>query len=125
MVNFRRVGTAVLVFALLTGSAAAQSPPQAAPASRKAPPARLVLPEARSLPALTRVQQSAPDRRRDSLWNGALIGAGIGAGSGYLWARNICGTTDDECFAIAGPAGILSGIGIGAAIGAVADALHK
>jgi hypothetical protein len=126
MINFRRVGMAVLLLALLTRNAAAQLPPEAAPAaSRKAPHARLVLPEARSLPALTRVQQGAPDRRRDSVWNGVLIGAGIGAGGGFIWARNICGTTDDECFAIAGPAGILSGIGIGAAIGAVADALHK
>ena len=125
MIYFRSVGMAVLMFALLTRTAAAQLPREAAPASRKAPHARLVLPEARSLPALTRVEQSAQDRRRDSVWNGLLIGAGIGAGGGYIWARNICGTTDDECFAIAGPAGILSGIGIGAAIGAVADALHK
>jgi hypothetical protein len=71
------------------------------------------------------VRQDAPHQRRDSVWNGLLIGGGIGAGSGYIWARSLCGTTDDECFAIAGPAGILSGIGIGAAIGAVADALHN
>jgi hypothetical protein len=85
----------------------------------------LVLPDARSLPPLATARQTAPDHRRDSVWNGALIGAGIGAGGGYVWAHNICGSNDDECFAIAGPVGILSGIGIGAALGAVADALHK
>ena len=172
MVTFHRVGTAVLMLALVTVSTAAEVAAESAPASgaplrdafsnealispgsgmgaagtasdfligRKSDEAKetvkvsptisrgrrgMVLPEPRSLPALVRVQQNVPDRRRDSVWNGALIGAGIGAGGGYIWARNICGTTDDECFAIAGPAGILSGIGIGAAIGAVADALHK
>jgi hypothetical protein len=85
----------------------------------------LVLPDARSLPPLATARQNAPDRRRDSVWNGVLIGGGIGAGGGYVWASNICGSNDSECFAIAGPIGILGGIGIGAAIGAVADALHK
>jgi hypothetical protein len=70
-------------------------------------------------------RQSAPSERRDSVWNGALIGAAIGGAGGYLWARNICGGTDDtECFVISAPVGILGGIGIGAAAGAIADALH-
>ena len=63
--------------------------------------------------------------RRDSVWNGLLIGAGIGTGGGYLWARDICGASDTECFAIAAPVGILGGAGIGAAVGALLDALHK
>ena len=62
---------------------------------------------------------------RDSVWNGLLIGAGIGAGGGYLWARNICGSNDAECFAITAPVGVLGGAGIGAAVGALLDALHK
>jgi hypothetical protein len=67
-----------------------------------------------------------PGERRDSVWNGALIGAAIGGVGGYVWARNICGGTGDtECFVISAPVGILGGIGIGAAIGAVADAVHK
>ena len=62
---------------------------------------------------------------RDSVWNGLLVGAAIGAAGGYLWARNICGSNDAECFAIAGPVGVLTGAGIGAAVGAIADALHR
>ena len=74
----------------------------------------------------SRASQPAPGERRDSVWNGALIGAAIGGAGGYVWARNICGGTDDtECFVISAPVGILAGIGIGAAAGAVADALHK
>jgi hypothetical protein len=63
--------------------------------------------------------------RRDSVWDGALIGAGVGAGSGYLWAYAQCGTNDSECFMIAGTVGIIGGAAIGAVAGAVIDALHK
>jgi hypothetical protein len=63
--------------------------------------------------------------RRDSVWDGLLIGGGIGAAGGYLWARHICGSNDPECFAIAGTVGVLGGFGIGAAIGAIIDALHN
>lgn len=70
------------------------------------------------------VRQDARSRG-DSVWNGALIGAGIGAASGYLWAYAQCGTNDSECFAIAGTVGIIGGAGIGTVVGAVADALHK
>lgn len=69
------------------------------------------------------VQGAAPS---DSVWEGLLIGAGIGAVGGYIWAREICGGTDDtECFLISAPVGILGGVGIGALVGAVADKLHK
>jgi hypothetical protein len=61
---------------------------------------------------------------RDSVWNGLLIGGAVGAAGGFIWAHNICGGDDSECFFIAGPVGVLAGAGIGAAIGAVADALH-
>ena len=137
MARVQTVLTAVLTFALLTANiAAAQVKAEdAQPATGAVSPinsrdprtirASLVLPEARSLPPLEAVRQTVSDRRRDSVWNGTLIGAGIGAGGGYLWARNICGSNDGECFAIAGTIGILGGTGIGAAIGAVADALHK
>lgn len=60
--------------------------------------------------------------RRDSVWNGALIGAGVGAAGGYFWARQLCGTNDAECFAISSRAGVLGGAGIGALIGAILDA---
>ena len=59
------------------------------------------------------------------MWNGLLIGAGIGAGGGYLWARNICGSNDSECFAITARAGVLAGAGIGGAVGALLDALQR
>jgi hypothetical protein len=84
----------------------------------------LVLPQQGSLPALRTQAPEAP-RRRDSVWDGVLIGAGIGAAGGAVWGVTTCGTTDDECFAIAGPAGIITGAGIGAAVGALADALHR
>jgi hypothetical protein len=91
-------------------------------------PAVLATPRVRTFdaPAAPSVRrQSALPQRRDSVWNGALIGAAIGGAGGYLWARNICGGTDDtECFVISAPVGILGGIGIGAAAGAIADALH-
>ena len=91
--------------------------------TRRGVAATLLLPGAGSLPPLARAREHASEKR-DSVWDGALIGAGIGGGGGYIWARNICGAHDTECFAIAGPVGMLSGVGIGAAVGAIADALH-
>ena len=91
--------------------------------TRKGVLASLVLPQRGSLPAL-KAQERAPGGRRDSVWNGTLIGAGVGAAGGAVWGRQICGSNDSECFAIAGPVGILGGVGIGAAVGAIADALH-
>ncbi len=81
--------------------------------------------------AIARAKTDAPLARqaaviktqRDSIWNGLLIGAGAGAVGGYIWARQQCGTNDPECFAITATAGVLGGIGIGAAIGAILDAL--
>ncbi|HSL23136.1 MAG TPA: hypothetical protein VK886_16515 [Vicinamibacterales bacterium] len=62
------------------------------------------------------------DERRDSVWNGLLIGAGIGLGAGLLWGKSLC-PNDDECLAITMPVGGLAGLGIGAAAGAIVDAL--
>jgi hypothetical protein len=72
-----------------------------------------------------RLQAVIKSGRRDSVGEGLLIGAGIGAAGGYVWARHICGSNDPECFAIAGPVGVLGGVGIGATIGAIVDALHN
>jgi hypothetical protein len=60
--------------------------------------------------------------RRDSVADGLLIGAGIGAAGGYLWARQQCGGNDPECAAIANPIGIVVGAAIGATVGAILDA---
>jgi hypothetical protein len=111
MFSSQKVGITALMFALSASVAAAQSH-------------ELVLPRPESLPRLLKARDSASSGRRDSIWNGLLIGAGIGAAGGAIWGLNVCGTTDDECFAIAGPAGIITGAGIGAAIGAIADALR-
>jgi hypothetical protein len=92
--------------------------------TRKGMLASLVLPQPGSLPALAKAQGRASSGRRDSVWNGTLIGAAAGAAGGAVWGRQTCGGNDSECFAIAGPVGILGGIGIGAAVGAIADALH-
>ena len=92
--------------------------------ARKGIRASLLLPQRDSLPALLKAQERAPGARRDSVWNGLLIGAGIGAGGGAVWGRQTCGANDRECFAIAGPVGIITGAGIGAAVGAIADVLH-
>jgi hypothetical protein len=80
-------------------------------------------PIATSVRRETSVASATPPQRgnRDSVWNGILIGAGIGAAGGYIWARHECGN-DAECAAITNPVGILAGAGIGAAIGAVLDA---
>ena len=92
--------------------------------ARKGVRASLILPQRQSLPALQKVQNRAAGERRDSVWNGLLIGAGVGAAGGAVWGRQMCGSNDSECFAIAGPVGIIGGAGIGAAVGAIADALH-
>jgi hypothetical protein len=78
-------------------------------------------------PALRANAQDQPPSqpRSDSVWEGLLIGAAIGGAGGYVWARNICGSDDTECFVITAPVGILGGAGIGALVGAVADKLHK
>jgi hypothetical protein len=88
------------------------------------PAAAVSLRDAKIPSHLVAARQDA-SARRDSVWDGALIGAGVGAGSGYLWAYAQCGTNDSECFAIAGTVGIIGGAAIGAAAGAIVDALHK
>jgi hypothetical protein len=92
--------------------------------TRKGLLASLVLPQPGSLPALAQTPERGVNRRRDSIWNGTLIGAGVGAAGGAVWGLKTCGSNDNECFAIAGPVGIIGGAGIGAAVGAIADALH-
>ena len=91
------------------------------------PPSPLLQPNiiARAAAASHAARQAPSGAKGDPFWDGLLIGAGIGAGGGYVWARNICGRNDRECFFIAAPVGVLVGAGIGAAIGATVDALHK
>jgi len=77
-------------------------------------------------------QVSGRTRGRDSLMNGALIGAGVGALlGGVLAAGDDCDQTDDfggACGLVGGPAvgaGILVGALCGAGIGVVVDALIR
>jgi hypothetical protein len=87
---------------------------------------RLVIPSGVARDAARMRQDQPPSpARSDGVWEGLLIGAAAGGVGGYVWARNICGSNDTECFVITGPVGILGGAGIGAAIGAVIDKLHK
>jgi hypothetical protein len=72
-----------------------------------------------------------PAARRDSLWNGTLIGAGAGFATGFLGlaAYNAKQTASGpiwygEAVGIYTSAGLV-GAGIGAVIGAALDAAHK
>jgi hypothetical protein len=120
----------ILLLAMLVG-------PSPAAASEYVPDyARIRAGLAKPTPVVSPAQVPRPVRRqntpaaritisqRDSVWNGLLIGAGIGATGGYIWARNECGD-DSECAAITNPVGILVGGAIGAAAGAILDALNR
>ena len=68
-------------------------------------------------------QRPAVGGKRDSVWNGILLGAAAGGGGGYLWASAQCDSNDSECSAIATPIGILGGAAIGALVGGIVDAV--
>jgi hypothetical protein len=61
--------------------------------------------------------------QRDSVWNGALIGAGLGAVGAWAFTRYNCGPAgyDDECTYIAAPVGAVTFVPGGAIVGAVID----
>ena len=44
---------------------------------------------------------------------------------GGVWGAGQCSAPDPECAAIAVPAGVLGGAGIGAAVGAVVHAIRR
>jgi hypothetical protein len=79
-------------------------------------------------PAAT-LQSPAPQpaprmvKQIDSVWNGAVIGAGIGAVTGYVWGRELCGGDDDECLIRSVPVGLVIFTPAGAAAGALIDRL--
>ncbi len=65
-------------------------------------------------------------RKRDSLANGMLIGAGIGAAIGMLVVPQVmCGSNDTECSTIVRVVIGLPSIAGGLGIGALVDGLHK
>ena len=64
--------------------------------------------------------------QRDSLWNGILIGAGIGAVAGMLVAPPaFCGSHDSECATIVRVAIGLPAIAGGIGVGALVDGLQS
>jgi hypothetical protein len=70
--------------------------------------------------------QGTQTRERDSLWNGILIGAGVGAAVGMLIAPPaFCGNNDSECAAIVRVAIGLPAIAGGVGIGALVDGLQS
>ena len=91
---------------------------------RPAPPSRFAVKRA-SLPDSPARVTPAGGAFGDSMWDGFLIGAGVGVAGGYLWGRSLCGSNDQECSVISTRAGMLGGAAIGGAIGAIIDALHK
>jgi hypothetical protein len=79
-----------------------------------------------TLPNLAQAQTNQ-SRDRDKLWNGMLIGAGIGAAVGMLVAPPaFCGgNNDSECAAIVRVAIGLPAIAGGIGIGALVDGLQS
>jgi len=65
--------------------------------------------------------QAIPQRRRDSLWNGTLVGAGLGAILGALSGVALLDCSECAGFNVPLTFGVL-GAGAGAAIGAGIDA---
>ena len=68
--------------------------------------------------------QTSSSGDRDKLWNGMLIGAGVGAVAGMLVApQALCGSHDTECAVIVRAAIGLPAIAGGIGIGALVDGL--
>lgn len=67
--------------------------------------------------------QEVTRRRPDPWWNGALVGAAIGAGSGLVVKRLNCGATDCGEGGLVDPGFKLIGAGMGAGVGALVDRL--
>jgi hypothetical protein len=124
------LATTLLVCLVSPGVAAAKDEPDyrriRAALEQPVRPARFAVSKASvSVIRPARSQAVIQSGRRDSVWDGLFIGAAIGAAGGYVWARHGCGSNNPECLAIAGTVGVLGGFGIGAAIGAIVDALHN
>jgi hypothetical protein len=83
-------------------------------------------PTSETLAALTAASGQTPSqpRRRDSLWNGVIIGAGLGAIAGAVSGTAIADCSECAGFNVPLTFGVL-GAGIGAALGAGIDALHE
>ncbi len=106
----------LFALALLQGVAGAQT---------VAPPSRSVEPFGAGRLALAPAEQPpVPPRRKDSLWNGVIIGAGLGALVGAAGSPVISDCSECSGFNVPLTFGVL-GAGIGAAVGAGIDALRN
>lgn len=76
-----------------------------------------------ALPTTEAAQARFLPPQRDSVWNGALIGVGVGAAGAWVFTRANCGPAghDKECAMIAGLASTVTFIPAGAIGGAVID----
>jgi hypothetical protein len=78
-----------------------------------------------ALPSIAQAQTNQNDDR-DKLWNGVLIGAGVGAAVGmFVLPQYFCGAQDTECSTIVRATMGLISIGAGIGIGALVDGLQS
>jgi MFS family permease len=120
---FSRLMVFACALTLLPAAAAAQAAVAATPVK----PAALVRAAStidESLPARTENSSLKPPRRKDSLWNGTLMGAGVGAVFGALIGSTLLDCSECSGFNVPLTFGVL-GAGVGAGIGAGIDALHQ
>ena len=69
--------------------------------------------------------QTGSTKKHDSIWNGILIGAAVGAVVGMALAPPaFCSPNDPECTAIVRTVIGLPSIGVGIGVGALVDGLH-
>ena len=78
-----------------------------------------------TLPNVAQAQSNQNDDR-DKLWNGVVIGAGVGAAVGmFVFPQYFCGAQDTECSTIVRATMGLISIGAGIGIGALVDGLQS
>ena len=69
--------------------------------------------------------QTTAKTKHDRIWDGMLIGAGVGALVGFgLAPKAFCSRNDPECTAVVLLAIGLPSVGVGIGVGALVDGLH-
>ena len=114
MFRLHGASLAILILALFADLAAAQSAPSITPT-------RLITAE--SAPAMSNLAQASAGTRRDSVWNGALIGLGAGIGAAAALDAMFCDNGFGGCdtpwaaYVTLGMIGASAGAGIDFLIG--------
>ena len=119
---FSRVLAVACVLALLPAAATAQALPRETSVPRT--PAAPAVPMDASYLTPPGNQPPTTQRRKDPLWNGVIIGAGLGALVGALIGSSVLECSECSGFNVPLTFGVL-GAGAGAAIGAGIDAWHQ